>query len=729
MVAFIEAFRDQFGVEPMCRALRQAGVAISPSGYYAARARPLPARALGDAALEKQILRVYKDSKERYGAWKVWDQLNREGIAAARCTVERLMRKLGLRGVRRGGYKVRTTRSDPAQDRPEDLVNRDFAPDAPDRLWVVDFTFVSTWAGTAYTAFVIDAFARLITGWRTAASHSTDLVLDALVMAVTYRARQGVKVAGLTHHSDAGSEYLSIRYGAELVAAGIAPSVGSVGDSYDNALAESIIGLYKAEVIDHLGPWETPAQVEAATSEWASWYNTARVMRRTGGRPQAEYEQAWRDGTLGRVPARGPGSRPRRPPEGGGHGRRSLPRRAAPAPAGAPPRTPALLRDGLAGQDGCGGGRASPRRPRDGCHGTPAQVKGASGVASDDAARHPCPARGTRGAKRVPDEEMPEFPPGGGLAAEPATRRGSWTAQLDRCSTKQKRKMIRPWFRQAAVPWKTTATQTRASGENRVSTKPGVLHVLGPLEVRTSSGWTAIGAPKQRAVLAALVLAYGEVVPTERLVDELWGTQPPPGARKLVSRYVMQVRRLAGDPDGQMLVTRSPGYQLLMAPDQVDARRFEEALAAGGTALGDGDAMRAGQLLREGLALWRGPALADVPPGMLVTAEADRLDELRLAAVELRVEADLAAGGAAAGLAAELRALLAEHPLRGAAVVPADAHVVGGRSPGRGAGGLRAGPAGTGRGTGRRSRPPAAGAFPAHPGRRPAAGRPPAARR
>ena len=159
----------------------------------------------------------------------MWDQLNREGIAAARCTVERLMRKLGLRGVRRGGYKVRTTRSDPSQDRPEDLVNRDFAPDAPNRLWVVDFTFVSTWAGTAYTALVIDAFARLIAGWRTAASHSTDLVLDALVMAVTCRARQGVKVAGLTHHSDAGSEYLSIRYGAELAAAGIAPSVGSSG--------------------------------------------------------------------------------------------------------------------------------------------------------------------------------------------------------------------------------------------------------------------------------------------------------------------------------------------------------------------------------------------------------------------------------------------------------------------------------------------------------------------
>ena len=202
-MACIEACRGLFGVEPICRALRQAEVRIAPSAYYAARARPPSARAVRDAALEKQILRVYKDSGERYGAWKVWDQLNREGIAAARCTVERLMRALGLRGVRRGGWKKpRTTVPDPSQDRPADLVNRDFAPPAPDRLWVVDFTFVATWAGTAYTAFVIDAFARLIAGWRTAASHGTDLVLGALVMAVTYRARQGVKVAGLTHHSD-----------------------------------------------------------------------------------------------------------------------------------------------------------------------------------------------------------------------------------------------------------------------------------------------------------------------------------------------------------------------------------------------------------------------------------------------------------------------------------------------------------------------------------------------
>ncbi len=422
MVAFVEAFRDQFGVEPACRVLRQAGVRISPSGYYAARARPPPARAVRDAALEKQILRVYKDSGERYGAWKVRDQLNREGIAAARCTVERLMRQLGLRGVRRGGWKKpRTTVPDPSQDRPADLVNRDFAPPAPDRLQVVDFTFVATWAGTAYTAFVIDAFSRLIAGWRTAASHSTDLVLDALV--------------------DAGSEYLSIRYGAELAASGIAPSVGTAGDSYDNALAESIVGLYKTEVIDHLGPWETPARVEAATSQWASWYNTARVMRRTGGRPPGEYEQAWRDGTLGQVPARGPGSRPRRPPEGGGDGRRSLPRRAPPAPAGALPRTPALLRDDPGGDSGNTGCGASPRRPHDGCRRTPAQVKGASGVAGDDAEASPLTSPGNpRRNAGCPTRRCPS-PPGRARRAQPATRRGSWTAQLDRCSIRQKRKL------------------------------------------------------------------------------------------------------------------------------------------------------------------------------------------------------------------------------------------------------------------------------------------------
>ena len=268
---------------------------------------------------------------------------------------------------------------------------------------------------------------------------------------------------------------LDLPPGAELAASGIAPSVGTAGDSYDNALAESIIGLYKTEVIDHLGPWETPARVEAATSEWASWYNTARVMRRTGGRPPGEYEQAWRDGTLGQVPARGPGSRPGRPPEGGGHGRRALPRRAPPAPAGAPPRTPALLRDAPAGHDGCGGRRVSPRRPRDGCHGTPAQVKGASGVAGDNAEASPLTSPGNpRRNAGCPTRRCPT-PPGRPGGRSPPTRRGSWTAQLDRCSINKSGKMIRPWFRQAAVPWKTTVTQTRASGENRVSTKLGVL--------------------------------------------------------------------------------------------------------------------------------------------------------------------------------------------------------------------------------------------------------------
>jgi putative transposase len=235
-VAFTEASRDEFGVEPVIRALRLAGVAVSSSGYYAARSRPPSARAVSDAVLEKEITRVYKESGERYGARKVHDQLGREGIGAARCTVERLMRRLGLRGTRRGGYKVRTTKPDPSLERPPDRVKRQFRAGAPDRLWVVDFSYVPTWEGTAYTALVIDVFSRLIPGWRTSGRHDAGLVLDALVMAVAYRARQGVKVAGLVHHSDAGSEYLSVRYSAALARAGIIPSVGTVGDSFDNAL-------------------------------------------------------------------------------------------------------------------------------------------------------------------------------------------------------------------------------------------------------------------------------------------------------------------------------------------------------------------------------------------------------------------------------------------------------------------------------------------------------------
>jgi len=326
VVAFIEAYRDQFGAGPVCRILRQAGVRIAPSAYYAARARPPPARAVRDAALEKQVQRVYKDSGERYGAWKVWDQLSREGIPAARCTVERLMRKLGLRGVRRGGYKnkPRTTVPDPSRQRPADLVNRDFAPGAPDRLWVVDFTFVPTWAGTAYTALVIDAFSRLIAGWRTAAHHRTDLVLDALAMAVTHRARQGVKVAGLIHHSDAGSEPSTCR-------SGTAPSWRPRGSRRRSGRPGT--------------PTTTrwPSRSSACTrprssTTWGRGKPPPRSRRLppngpagatpggSCGAPQAARRpNTSRPGAMGpsaRSPARGPGSRPRRPAEGGGHGRR-----------------------------------------------------------------------------------------------------------------------------------------------------------------------------------------------------------------------------------------------------------------------------------------------------------------------------------------------------------------------------------------------------------------------
>jgi putative transposase len=229
---------------------------------------------------------------------RLWWELHREHIPVGRCTVERLMRRLGLRGVRRGGYKVVTTVPDSSQDRPGDLVDRDFRACAPNRLWVVDFTYVATWAGTVYTALVIDAFSRMILGWRTAGHHRMTLVLDALVMAVAARRREGVTVAGAIHHSDAGSEYLAIRYGRELTAAGMTPSVGSVGDSYDNALAESMIGLYKTEVIAHQGLWRDLAQVETATATWVGWFNQQRLFWPIGRRPPAEYERAYYAGEL-----------------------------------------------------------------------------------------------------------------------------------------------------------------------------------------------------------------------------------------------------------------------------------------------------------------------------------------------------------------------------------------------------------------------------------------------
>ena len=296
MIAFIDAHRDQFGVGPCCQVLREHGVRIAPGTYYAARARPPSARAVRDAQLAAEITRVYKDSDENYGARKVWLQLHREGIAVARCTVERLMRQLGLRGTRRG-RRIRTTIPGRGEAWPPDLVQRDFRAPAPNRLWVVDITYVPIWSGGfAYLAFVIDAFSKMITGWKAAGHMRTSLALDALEMAISARLRAGQDVTGVVHHSDHGGQYLAIRYTARLAAAGAIASAGTAGDSYDNALAETIIGLYKAELIARRGPWKTLAGVEAATAWWVGWFNTRRLYGPLGYIPPAEYEQNWQQG-------------------------------------------------------------------------------------------------------------------------------------------------------------------------------------------------------------------------------------------------------------------------------------------------------------------------------------------------------------------------------------------------------------------------------------------------
>ena len=285
MVAFIDDHREAYGVEPICAVLP-----IAPSTYYEAKARVadparLPTRVRRDAVLREDIMRVWKANRRVYGVRKVWRQLGREGIAAARCTVERLMRVDGLRGVVRG-HRVRTTIPDLMADRPCDLVERAFRAERPNQLWVADFTYVATWRGMVYVAFVIDVFSRRIVGWRASVSMRTDLALDALEQAVYDRETD----APLVHHSDRGSQYLSIRYTERLAAAGIEASVGSRGDAYDNALAESVIGLFKTEVIRHAGPWRCLDDVEYATLEWVAWFNTCRLLEPLGYLPPAEYE-------------------------------------------------------------------------------------------------------------------------------------------------------------------------------------------------------------------------------------------------------------------------------------------------------------------------------------------------------------------------------------------------------------------------------------------------------
>jgi putative transposase len=290
MIAFIDEHRAVHGVEPICKVLP-----IAPSTYHdhiAKRADPerLSARAKRDLMLKPEIERVFTENFEVYGARKVWRQLNRESIPVARCTVERLMSELGLQGVIRG-KRIRTTVQDKAAPCPLDHVNRVFHAPAPNMLWLSDFTYVSTWSGFVYVVFVIDAYARRIVGWRVSRTAHASFVLDALEQALYER--QPVHRGGLVHHSDRGSQYVSIRYTERLAEAGVEPSVGSVGDSYDNALAETINGLYKAEVIHRRGPWRSFEAVEFATLTWVDWFNNRRLLEPIGNIPPAEAEERY----------------------------------------------------------------------------------------------------------------------------------------------------------------------------------------------------------------------------------------------------------------------------------------------------------------------------------------------------------------------------------------------------------------------------------------------------
>jgi putative transposase len=289
MVAFIDAHRDVDRVESIC-----AQLPIAPSTYYVHKAQQQDptrrsARAQRDDELRGEIQRVWEANFRVYGADKVWRQLGREAIVTARCTIERLMRAMGLRGATRGRAFTITTTSEDAAARPGDLVQRCFTATRPNQLWVADLTYVATWRGFVYVAFVIDVFARRIVGWRVDTTLRSDLALDALEQALHARPERD----GLIHHSDRGSQYLAIRYTDRLAEAGIELSVGSVGDSYDNALAETVIGLYKTEVIRRQGPWRHVEAVEFATLAWVDWFNTRRLLEPIGYVPPAEYEDAY----------------------------------------------------------------------------------------------------------------------------------------------------------------------------------------------------------------------------------------------------------------------------------------------------------------------------------------------------------------------------------------------------------------------------------------------------
>jgi len=297
-VAFVDANRDdvvdgsRLGVEPIVRVLREAGLPVAPSTYYAAKTRPSSVRARRDAELRPALRRLWEDNYRVYGARKLWKAARRAGVDVGRDQVARLIRAEGIEGVRRT-KRVRTTRPEPGMPRHPDLVGRDFTATAPNQLWVTDLTFVATWAGVAYVCFIVDAFSRMIVGWRVAAHMRTSMVLDAMEMA---RWSRGARLEGLRCHSDAGSQFTSLRWGERLAEIGALPSIGSVGDSFDNALAETVNGYYKAELVrgpTRGGPWKTVADVELATLGWVYWHNTTRLHGYLRDIPPAEYEQAF----------------------------------------------------------------------------------------------------------------------------------------------------------------------------------------------------------------------------------------------------------------------------------------------------------------------------------------------------------------------------------------------------------------------------------------------------
>lgn len=295
-MAFIDANRDdivegrKLGVEPICAVLRGAGVQVAPSSYYAVKARPLSARTLRDGELRPVLRRLWEDNYSVYGARKLWKTARRAGHDVGRDQVARLMRAEGIEGVRRA-KRVRTTRPDPGMPRHPDLVKRDFTATGPNQLWVTDLTFVPTWAGIAYVCFIVDAYSRMIVGWRVASHMRTTMVLDAIEMA---RWSRGTRLSGLRCHSDAGSQFTSLRYGERLAEIGAVPSIGTVGDSYDNALAETVNGYYKAELIRgpaRHGPWKTVEDVELGTLGWVHWHNQQRLHGYLGDQTPAEFEE------------------------------------------------------------------------------------------------------------------------------------------------------------------------------------------------------------------------------------------------------------------------------------------------------------------------------------------------------------------------------------------------------------------------------------------------------